>query len=73
MSTECDELGKFTKRRVEYHVMYGFVRGVLCSFPAVSVDRAIEIFAKEFGVGESFNQEAARKEYFRMRREVLGK
>lgn len=59
------DLSAFCKRGAWDHVMFGFVQGLRRGLSGVTVERALSIFAHEYGV-KRINIKSQRQRYARM-------
>jgi hypothetical protein len=59
----------FLRRDALDKVMFGWVRAFARALPGVSRERALSIFAHEFGIEAGFNPASWRKRYEKMERE----
>jgi hypothetical protein len=64
-------LSAFASRDAADKVMFGWVRGLTRVFPGVSIESALETFAKEFSFGPEFNVPSQKARYMKMQRDYL--
>jgi len=64
-------LSALASRDAADKVMFGWVRGLTRCFPGISIESALETFAKEFGYGAEFNIPSQKSRYIRMQREYF--
>lgn len=67
MPTESSLLTSFQRRDTIDKLMFGFVQGAQRMLPGVGVEKALAIFAKEYGLDEeTFSVSVQRARYQRM-------
>lgn len=70
MAIKEQGLHKFYRRRSQDLLVFGWVKALTSKFPTISIDNALDDFAKYFKV-DDFNKERAKLEYNRMQKELL--
>lgn len=70
MPHESSILGRFARRDTVDKTLFGFVRGMRRAMPNVTLEKAVTIFAHEFGIaGEDWNIPSQIQRYKRMEKE----
>ena len=70
MPAESSLLTAFQRRDTIDKMMFGFVQGIQRVLPGVGVEKALAIFAKEYGLNDQhFNIQSQKSRYQRMLKE----